>query len=54
MDQVEGIDPDFLFTTDEEKTFQYQDELPSLPVPDLKHTLDRYLDSGIVLFLGEL
>ena len=46
MDLSESPDPDLLFTTDEEKTFQYQDQLPSLPVPDLQHTLDRYLDSG--------
>ncbi|OWF42358.1 peroxisomal carnitine O-octanoyltransferase-like isoform X2 [Mizuhopecten yessoensis] len=38
-------DPDVMFRSDEEKTFQYQDSLPSLPVPDLKHTLKKYLDS---------
>ena len=29
----------------EEKTFQYQDELPSLPVPSLEDTLEKYLKS---------
>ncbi|ELU17808.1 hypothetical protein CAPTEDRAFT_171816 [Capitella teleta] len=29
----------------EEKTFQYQDSLPSLPIPDLEHTLAKYLES---------
>ncbi|XP_064630184.1 peroxisomal carnitine O-octanoyltransferase-like isoform X2 [Lineus longissimus] len=28
-----------------EKTFQYQDKLPSLPVPSLEQTLNKYLDS---------
>lgn len=46
MDNSDNLDPDILFSTDDEKTFQYQDQLPSLPVPDLQHTLDRYLDSG--------
>ena len=46
MDLSESPDPELFFTTDDEKTFQYQDQLPSLPVPDLQHTLDRYLDSG--------
>ncbi|CAF4883392.1 unnamed protein product [Rotaria sp. Silwood1] len=27
------------------KTFEFDDELPSLPLPTLEHTLDRYLDS---------
>lgn len=45
MDNSDNLDPDILFSTDDEKTFQYQDQLPSLPVPDLQHTLDRYLDS---------
>jgi hypothetical protein len=29
------------------KTFEYDDKLPSLPLPTLDHTLERYLDSGI-------
>ncbi len=29
------------------KTFEYDDKLPSLPLPTLEHTLVRYLDSGI-------
>ena len=29
----------------QEKTFQYQDELPSLPVPSLESTLEKYLKS---------
>jgi carnitine O-octanoyltransferase len=31
------------------KTFEYDDKLPSLPLPTLEHTLERYLDSGIRL-----
>ncbi|CAF4750516.1 unnamed protein product [Rotaria sp. Silwood1] len=27
------------------KTFEYEDKLPSLPLPTLEHTLERYLDS---------
>ncbi|CAF1074229.1 unnamed protein product [Rotaria sordida] len=27
------------------KTFEYDDKLPSLPLPTLQHTLERYLDS---------
>ncbi|ESP00180.1 hypothetical protein LOTGIDRAFT_226052 [Lottia gigantea] len=33
------------FLSDTEKTFEYQNILPSLPIPPLQHTLDRYLDS---------
>lgn len=40
-----SIDPDQMFSTDDEKTFSNQINLPSLPVPDLGHTLERYLDS---------
>ncbi|KAM9302992.1 peroxisomal carnitine O-octanoyltransferase isoform 4-T4 [Morus bassanus] len=29
----------------EERTFQYQDSLPSLPVPPLDESLSKYLDS---------
>lgn len=38
-------DPKLFYTTDEEKTFQYEESLPSLPMPDLQKTLSRYLDS---------
>ncbi|XP_076461883.1 peroxisomal carnitine O-octanoyltransferase-like [Babylonia areolata] len=31
--------------SDDEKTFQYQDDIESLPVPSLEHTLSKYLDS---------
>jgi Choline/Carnitine o-acyltransferase. len=27
------------------RTFEHDDSLPSLPVPSLQHTLERYLDS---------
>ena len=47
MDGIENMDIDALFTSDTEKTFQYEDELPSLSVPTLEHTLERYLDSGM-------
>lgn len=40
------IDIEAMFTSKTEKTFQYDDQLPSLPVPTLQHTLERYLDSG--------
>jgi len=30
------------------KTFEYDNQLPSLPLPTLEHTLERYLDSSIV------
>ncbi|KAK2145507.1 hypothetical protein LSH36_677g03010 [Paralvinella palmiformis] len=33
------------FMNDEEKTFQYQNQLPSLPIPNLSVTLAKYLDS---------
>lgn len=32
-----------------EKTFMYDDSLLTLPVPDLSHTLKKYLESGIDL-----
>ncbi|XP_056007986.1 peroxisomal carnitine O-octanoyltransferase-like isoform X2 [Ostrea edulis] len=38
-------DPDLLFSSEDEKTFSLESDLPSLPVPDLHHTLQRYLDS---------
>lgn len=31
----------------EERTFQYQDSLPSLPVPALDESLKKYLDAGM-------
>lgn len=40
-----NLDPDLIYSSTEEKTFSNQDKLPPLPVPDLSHTLDRYLDS---------
>ena len=40
------MDPDLLFTSDEDRTFQYDNDLPSLSVPTLQHTLNRYLESG--------
>lgn len=33
-------------SNDGEKTFEFEDNLPSLPVPPLKSTLERYLESG--------
>ena len=33
--------------SEDEKTFQYDESLPSLPVPPLKQTLSKYLDSGM-------
>ncbi|XP_046550844.1 peroxisomal carnitine O-octanoyltransferase-like [Haliotis rubra] len=36
---------DMLMLSDTEKTFQYTEELPSLPIPPLKQTLDKYLES---------
>ena len=47
MDRNRQIpDPDLIFASEEERTFGTDEELPSLPVPDLQHTLQRYLDSG--------
>ncbi|KAL5006497.1 hypothetical protein ScPMuIL_015303 [Solemya velum] len=39
------MDPMKLFVTDSEKTFQYDDGLPPLPLPPLHKTLQKYLDS---------
>lgn len=30
----------------QERTFQYQGSLPSLPVPSLESSLSKYLDAG--------
>jgi len=35
------------FLSDDEKTFQHDESLPSLPVPPLQQTLSKYLDSGM-------
>lgn len=32
-----------------DKTFSYDEDLPPLPVPDLKDTLSKYLDSGLYM-----
>ena len=37
-----------------ERTFQYDEDLPSLPVPSLQQTLQKYLESGKAYFLGML
>lgn len=36
---------DNLYVSEDENTFQNEDILPSLPLPELKQTLDKYLDS---------
>lgn len=33
----------------QERTFQYQSSLPSLPVPSLETTLAKYLDAGAIV-----
>ena len=38
--------PSAYIANDNEKTFQNEDSLPSLPLPDLEETLKKYLDSG--------
>ncbi|XP_061179737.1 peroxisomal carnitine O-octanoyltransferase-like [Saccostrea echinata] len=45
MDDQNIPDPDLLFSSEDEKTFGSESELPSLPLPDLNHTLQRYLES---------
>ncbi|KAL4222593.1 hypothetical protein ACF0H5_018634 [Mactra antiquata] len=45
MEDASKMDIEGMFTSKTEKTFQYDSQLPSLPVPTLKHTLERYLDS---------
>ena len=47
-------DPDLIFASEGERTFDTDEELPSLPVPDLQHTLQRYLDSGDIRILRTL
>lgn len=44
---MENIDAMMMSTN--EKTFQYQNELPSLPVPPLEQTIRKYLDSGEII-----
>ncbi|KAK3600716.1 hypothetical protein CHS0354_027203 [Potamilus streckersoni] len=39
------MDSDVLFVDDKEKTFDHENDLPSLPIPSLEHTLERYIDS---------
>lgn len=52
MNDTQNIpDPKLLFASDNEKTFSSDESLPSLPVPDLQHTLQRYLDSGAYTFI---
>ena len=42
-----GMPMPFLFLgPDDERTFQYEETLPSLPIPPLDQTLKKYLDSG--------
>ncbi len=42
-----GMPVPFVFLgPDDEKTFQYEETFPSLPVPPLQQTLTKYLDSG--------
>jgi len=36
-----------VFLSEDEKTFEHDDSLPSLPVPPLHQTLSKYLDSGM-------
>ncbi|XP_053373497.1 peroxisomal carnitine O-octanoyltransferase-like isoform X2 [Mercenaria mercenaria] len=45
MADIQNQDVDAMFTSKTERTFQYDEQLPSLPVPTLQHTLERYLDS---------
>ncbi|XP_062574442.1 peroxisomal carnitine O-octanoyltransferase-like [Saccostrea cucullata] len=45
MDDQNIPDPDLLFSSEDEKTFGSESQLPSLPLPDLNHTLQRYLES---------
>lgn len=33
----------------QERTFQYQSSLPSLPVPSLETSLAKYLDAGAIV-----
>jgi len=35
------------FLSDNDKTFQHDESLPSLPVPPLQQTLSKYLESGM-------
>ena len=42
------------FVSKNERTFQHQDSLPSLPIPPLSHTITKYLESGTSKILGHL
>lgn len=42
-----------LFVTNGPKTFEFDDELPALPVPDLEATLANYLESVSVVATKE-
>ena len=39
-------------TDPSERTFQYDDDLPALPVPPLDQTLTKYLDAGMLQILS--
>ena len=34
------------FINTDEKTFEFDEALPSLPIPTLEHTLTKYMESG--------
>jgi len=40
--------PAMFLSDGEERTFQYDNSLPSLPVPPLDETLAKYLESGVL------
>mgnify|MGYP001801207496 FL=1 len=42
----EYVNSQFFLSKNGEKTFQHDESLPALPVPELKSTLDKYLESG--------
>lgn len=43
-----------LTDSSEERTFQYQNSLPSLPVPPLDESLTKYLDAGMYIMMLSL
>ena len=47
---VSGVDATII--SEDETTFQFQENLASLPVPNLDETLKKYIDSGITLSLS--